>query len=669
MVVFNKQMDLPIVLEKFDDEAIMLAAKDLQKNLRDLSGKENGFEIINDYNFKGIYVRTITGENAESYTVKVMADRVLIEGTDVLGTVYGIYAFATKCLNIQPVYRLVDLFPAQKESLELEEIEFSSAPRQVQFRGWFINDEDLLSELKISGGVRDIDYEFYKDIIDVDVLDMVLETALRLEINMIIPASLVDIDNPDEEKLVEAVCRRGMYISMHHIEPMGVSFFGAEKYLKRNGYADEQLSFIQNRDRMVEIWTYYAKKWAKYASHVVWQLGLRGKGDQAVWQADPNVPDSMETRGAIITDAINTQYEIIRSVLNTDDFYSTATLWNEGSELCGMGYLKLPANTIPVFADLGLDQMFGEDLFKIGQNMDCKYGVYYHAQFWTLGPHLTEGCNPVKMAYCYKEAAKTGQLIYSILNISNVRPLHISAIMNAAILQNPLAFDADKALLNLDLEVFGEYGSLVNEIRKAYYASFADFGNDALKKTADLWHFYYREYGDLPFIRNAATDGQVAFFGKALIRGKINNKLPAPDAATRALFDKSAKAFEKLYHKAELLEVKLEKDTVLYFQQFIRYPILHMQMLSLWDMVCIDLTDKTLPLEFRRDRATYGCECLERILQERVVLEQGQWKHYHRGEKKVNIRELLRLTDLAKDGELYERDVPTQNKNGASFAL
>ena len=669
MIVFDKQHDLPIIVKKDIDEAILLAVKDLQRNLRDLSGKQDGFEIVNDVLLPGIYVELIHSNDAESYGIKILKDRILITGSDVLGTVYGVYAFATKCLQIQPVYRLVDLFPAQKESLELEEIEFSSAPKQVRFRGWFINDEDLLSELKISGGVRDIDYDFYKDVIDVDVLDMILETALRLEMNMIIPASLVDIDNPDEEKLVQAVCRRGMYISMHHIEPMGVSYFGAEKYLKRNGYADEQLSFIQNRDRMVEIWTYYAKKWSKYASHVIWQLGLRGKGDQAVWQADPNVPDSMEFRGAIITDAINTQYEIIRSVLNTDDFYSTATLWNEGSELCGMGYLKLPANTIPVFADLGLDQMFGEDLYKIGQNMDCKYGVYYHAQFWTLGPHLTEGCNPIKMAYCYKEAAKTGQLVYSILNISNVRPLHISAMMNAAILKEPLTCDAGAKLLSWDKEVFGEFGSQVNEIRKGYYASFADFGTDAVKKTANLWHFYYREYEDLPFIRNAATDGQVAFFGKALIRGKINNKLPDPDATTKALFEKSAKDFEALYRKAQLLEEKLEKDTVLYFQQFIKYPILHMQMLSLWDIVCIDLTDKSLPLEFRQARATYGCECLERILQERVVLEQGQWKHYHRGEKKVNIRELLRLTDLSKDGELYERDVPAQNKNGASFAL
>ena len=669
MIVFNKELDLPIVLEKFADEAILLAARDLQKNLRDLSGKQKGFKITTECNCAGIYVKSQCCDEAESYTVKVMSDRVLIEGADTLGTVYGIYAFATKCLNIQPVYRLVDLFPARSEILALEETEFSSAPRQVKFRGWFINDEDLLSELKISGGVRDIDYEFYKDVIDVDVLDMILETALRLEINMIIPASLVDIDNPDEEKLVQAVCRRGMYISMHHIEPMGVSYFGAEKYLKRNGYADEPVSFIQNRDRMVEIWTHYAKKWAKYSSYVIWQLGLRGKGDQAVWQADPNVPDSMEIRGAIITDAISTQYEIIRNVLKTDDFYSTATLWNEGSELYGMGYLKLPCNTIPVFADLGLDQMFGEDLFKIGQNMDCKYGVYYHASFWTLGPHLTEGCNPVKMAYCYKEAAKTDQLVYSILNISNVRPLHVSAMMNAAILQNPLGFDADEALLRWDMDVFGEYGRQVYEIRKTYYASFADFGIDALKKTADLWHFYYRDYGKLPFIRNAATDGQIAFFGKALVRGKVNNKLPAPDQATRMLLQESADAFHELYAQAEELETKLNKDSSLYFKQFIKYPILHMQMLTLWDIVCIDLTDKSKPLEHRRMRATYGCKCLETILRERVVLEEGQWKHYHRGDKKVNIRELLRLTDFAKDGELYERDVPAKNKGGASFAL
>jgi hypothetical protein len=183
---------------------------------------------------------------------------------------------------------------------------------------------------------------------------------------------------------------------------------------------------------------------------VIWQLGLRGKADEAVWKADPSISSSIADRGAIISNAIRAQHDIICDVLNTEDFYSTATLWNEGSELYGKGYLKLPKNTIPVFSDFGLDQMFGDDFYTTRREADRKYGIYYHAGFWALGPHLTEGCNPEKMAYCYRDAAEKNNLYYSILNISNVRPLHISAIMNARIMSAPLSFSARDELFKLD---------------------------------------------------------------------------------------------------------------------------------------------------------------------------------------------------------------------------
>ena len=48
-------------------------------------------------------------------------------------------------------------------------------PQRVHFRGWFLNDEDLLCEFGESGGVRRIDYPFYGDVMDVCVLDMILE--------------------------------------------------------------------------------------------------------------------------------------------------------------------------------------------------------------------------------------------------------------------------------------------------------------------------------------------------------------------------------------------------------------------------------------------------------------------------------------------------------------
>ena len=644
MIIFDENKDIAISIDKEADQAIRFAAHDLQRNLRCMSGRVDGFEVVDHNSGHGIYVQTENSGKEEAYTVSVEDERVVVTGSDVLGTVFGIYAFAAKCLNISPVYRLTDIFPEKKCKLNLEKQTFSSKDRPVRFRGWFLNDEDLLSDFKISGGHRHIDYRFYQNVMDTDVLDMILETALRLEINLVIPSSFVDIDNPDEEKLVETVCRRGMYISQHHVEPMGVSYFAADHYIKKCGCENETVSFLANRERMVEIWRYYAEKWSKYRNHVIWQLGLRGKADQAVWMSDKNISSSMADRGAIISNAIRAQYDIICDLLNTEDFYSTATLWNEGSELYGRGYLKLPRSTIPVFSDFGLDQMFGDDFYTTRREADRKYGIYYHAGFWSLGPHLTEGCNPEKMAYCYRDAAERNNLYYSILNISNVRPLHISAVMNARIMSAPLSFSARDELLRLDREIFGDAAKTVNEIRREYYAAFADFGDEPLKRTAAQWNFYYREYGDLPFIRNAATDGQLAYFGRYLYNGKSYEKLPTPNDATLFELKKSAEKFSRLYKKAEMAECCVPTNTLLYFQQFIKYQIKHMQLLTEWCINGMGLMDERLPIENRLAQGYAACACLEGILKERKILELGAWENWHRGEKKHDIIGFLRLT-------------------------
>ncbi len=630
-------------MEHDTDGAVRLAALDMQRNLRRLSGKVDGFHIVDGDHQCGILIKTVENGEHEAYTVHVDKEKVTIIGSDTLGTVFGIYAFATKCLHVLPVYRLTDLFPDVTEELILEKQSFSSKKRPVRFRGWFLNDEDLLTEWKTGGGHRNIDYPFYQEVMDTDVLDMILETALRLEINLVIPSSFVDIDNPDEEKLVQAVCRRGMYVSQHHVEPMGVSYFGAKRYLQKRGCEGEEISFISNRERMEEIWGYYAKKWARYGAHVIWQLGLRGKGDQAVWKSDPNAPITMEARGDIITDAIQTQYRLIQETLGDARFYSTATLWNEGSELYGNGFLKLPATTIPIFSDFGIDQMFGEDLYRVGLRADRAFGIYYHAAFWALGPHLTEGCNPEKMAYCYRDAAKSNTLCYSILNISNVRPLHISAMVNARILQSPSDPDAVD-LLRIDRELFGEDAELVNELRRSYYEAFADFGTAPLKEAADAWHFYLRDYDTLSFIRNAVTDGQLAWLGKNMLQDKHSTGVPMRDTRTLNLLIDSAERFATLDQKAADTESCLSKKSILYFKQFIQYQIRHMRLLTEWCVACMRFTDETLPLAERKSQGIVACASLERLLKERKILEAGPWQNWHRGEKKINIQNLLELT-------------------------
>jgi Glycosyl hydrolase family 115 len=58
-------------------------------------------------------------------------------------------------------------------------------------RGWFINDEDHLTEWKTFEGRRNNDYKHYARVMHPDVLDKVIETALRLRMNMMdLPGAL-----------------------------------------------------------------------------------------------------------------------------------------------------------------------------------------------------------------------------------------------------------------------------------------------------------------------------------------------------------------------------------------------------------------------------------------------------------------------------------------------
>ena len=120
--------DIAVILEKSAPESIRMAARDLQRDLRALSGQEAGFPIQETGEGRGIYVSVTHQGDTESYQVKVEENQVLIEGADALGAVYGIYAFATRCLQIPPVHRLTDLFPARKEAWKLRKLPLPPAP-------------------------------------------------------------------------------------------------------------------------------------------------------------------------------------------------------------------------------------------------------------------------------------------------------------------------------------------------------------------------------------------------------------------------------------------------------------------------------------------------------------------------------------------------------------
>ena len=126
---------------------------------------------------------------------------------------------------------------------------------------------------------------------------------------------------------------------------------------------------------------------------------------------------------------------------------------------------------------------------------------------------------------------------------------------------------------------------------------------------------------------------------------------PEWNEETRLTLTESARKFETLYHEAEDLEVHLSEECRRYFGQFLKYQIKHMLLLSQWCAECLVLMDKARAKEQRLASGADACACLEAILEERKVLEQGPWENWHRGDKKINISRLLTLTKIALDQE------------------
>lgn len=557
-----------VIVADGEKDWVKLAADDLANDLCRVRGIEaNAKAVIGDWEQRQIFIGTVSNKNAsillekdipipnkkEGFTIAVSDEDICILGYDDFGTMWGIYEFAEKFLGILPCYRFHGILPEAMQTLSLEPMIIEDAPKTSGFRGWFINDEDFLCAFKGGGGERKIDFPFYHTTIHPDIMDMILETALRLKMNLIIPSSFIDIDNPPEEAIVEACAKRGLYISQHHIEPLGVSSFAAERYIREHGLEGKN-SFVTNRKVMEEIWRYYAKKWAKYP-RVIYQLGLRGKGDNPVWKMDSAVDSSVEAAGKLISDAIETQYNIAKEATG-GNFLSSTTLWMESAELLNKGSLTVPKDTYCIFCDIGFHYMWGDDFYSVKRQEQQKYGVYYHAGY-NPGQHCCEALNPKKMLYCMK-AAYESQIDYAIVNVANIREFIPSVTCFSKITWNGGEIqDADALLEEYFTDIFDEKGTDIFHLYQEYVESYVEEPEETLKKACEHRRFDYHEYHDLPFKNFVLCDGLLYWLMRRVVREDERGIVSFENFTTiksDTIFFDAADSFEVIAHKAEKIE-------------------------------------------------------------------------------------------------------------------
>ena len=510
-----------IFVSEGEPESVRLAVSDLIKDIRSVCG---GAELTASEADADIVVATtperFSHEEEFCYEIK---NQIRLTGADDFGTMWAIYTFSERELKIPPFYLFDGITVEKKAKLVLAEKTVREYPH-TKFRGWFINDEDLLTAFQ-NQGVRMIVYKFYHEIIHPDMMEKIAETALRFRMNLIIPATFVDILNPDEENLVRIASRRGLYVSQHHIEPLGVSGYILGRYMAEHGYP-EDTTYTKNPDAMAACWKEYARKWAKYP-RVVWQLGLRGKGDVPVWASDKNVGSSDKERGELISRAIATQYEIIKAATGQKKIYTTSTVWMEGADLLKSGHLTLPKDTTAVFADVGITQMFGDDFFKVPREEGRTYGVYYHAQYWGLGPHLAEGVLPQKMEYSYALARKSKSDYYSIMNVGNIREFTFSIDLNSKIAWYGESKSAEEIMTGYCSLYAGEHADAMKRAIETYFDALC---YDAEERNYSIFckkhDFSYHKYENLPFPTLTVTDGLMAFVNHILFQDRCGFYTP-----------------------------------------------------------------------------------------------------------------------------------------------
>jgi hypothetical protein len=605
----------PWVIEDGQPEAIQRALKDVEKDWYKVFGRRPVVVKEVPATWKGpvIYLG-LTGSwrdkfvkekfaGAESFLLRLQRDdagrTVLVgTGTDMRGSIYAAYALSEEILGVDPWYYWVDKEPVARTSIEIPaglNRQFGSPT--FKYRGWFINDEDLLSRYSPD--------PLRENVFSLEMLDRICETLLRLRGNMIVPATFAFPD----ERCNELAARRGLVLNMHHILVLGLNTFQWPK--------DVPFSYNRHPEIMEKYWQTCVDAYKKY--EVVWTVGYRGKGDQPFWTDEKDMTDPVK-RGEVITRAIAKQVELVRK--GDPDAPIIANMWDEGSGMYHEGLIKLPDGVTLVWPDKGNGMICDDGKVKAGQ------GIYYHtAMLNGRCNQMTEMVNPGRIYNQVGRFVKAGATEFFLVNVSDVRPVPLST--DCAM---KFAWNAKPYMDKTDKQNMADF--YVDWSRR-------QFGAEAAGKVSEV----YRDYFACPYMDDTGLKGEN--WMQRCIR-QLNDKAFASVVAGKPSGESAAKMcgellqfsteslpyMEKLNSKAEQVFPLIPAGRRDFYQGHVLTQIqIHLQSLAALKAYCQSLTahdsgDKAKAVSY----AETCLQVFDRIYPELHKAEYGKWTAWYEGD-------------------------------------
>ena len=542
---------------------------------------------------------------AECFVLRARQDdggrpAIVATGSDTRGAIYAAYALAEEILGVDPWYYWTDHQPAARREIEVPaNLDHKSGPPTFRYRGWFINDEDLLG-----GCAPD---PLRENVFSLEMLDHICETILRLRGNMIVPGTF---SFPDE-RCWELALRRGLVLNMHHLQAVGLNTFRWPQGVP--------FSYTKHPEIMERYWRDCIA--AFKGREVVWTVGYRGKHDHPFWVDEPDL-NTPQARGEVITRAIAKQVELIREA--DPHAVIIANLWMEGAGMMHAGQLKLPGDVIQVWPDdMGNGYITDNGRVAPGQ------GVYYHTAMYTASRNqLSEMIPPGRIYGELGRFARAGAASFLLVNVSDVRPVPLSTdcAMRFAWNASPYLGKPDQENMDAILTDWGR----------------RQFGEALAKDVAAVYARYFA----------------IAYHQPPTISGdnQLHSLMRRPDAKARQFAVDNRPYVAELAAAAQALSPRVPDNRRDFYQAHVLTPIqIHLHSLAMLEDYCAakaarDKQDKAEAVA-RAEQAMRAADDLFAALHR---AETGKWATWYAGDLLVGMegsRDLVRVLLAELKGE------------------
>ena len=418
-----------------------------------------------------------------------------------LGFVYGLLYLSRNFLGILPFWFWNDQKFQKKPFAAIPAEEIHWEDRRVAFRGWFINDEVLITHWD---GGKDREYPW----------EMAFEALLRCGGNTVIPGT--DSNARKHEGLAASM---GLWIAQHHSQPLG-----AEMFLR--AYPDLEPSFRKYPELFRGLWEEGVKR--QMGEKVIWNIGFRGQGDVPFWENDPEY-DTPEKRGELINHIMEEQCRIVQKYVKEPVF--SLNLYGEILEMYRQGFLRLPEHVILIWGDNGYGKMVSRRqenhnprvpaLPEKGER-DGLHGLYYHVSFYDLQAANVLTMLPNSMEFVEKElgaAYDSGIKTLWIINCSNIKP-HVYPLDFVSSLWNQKSKKAEGHLEQYLRDYYGDCRlEEMKECFRGYFQAAIPYGREEDEHAGEQFYNYITRV----FIHHWMKDGGKERCGELIWCGPMDS--------------------------------------------------------------------------------------------------------------------------------------------------